>query len=127
LQVDKQESESVTSILAGKLDGLAKLLDLDPYCRQGTFERKLRSINEDDIASIHIVCPISMEYETATCQSHAIHKYTWERDIFYVSLIRRVGQCNQALVVADQCPKCKTIYHADHEYSVYEGKELKLY
>jgi hypothetical protein len=30
-------------------------------------------------------------------------------------------------MVAGQCPQCKTIYHADHEHSVHEGQEMKLY
>ena len=113
--------------MAGKLDGLSKILGLDPYQRQRNFDKKLNPIDESDIAPVCIICPISLECETVTCQSRSIHKYTQDRDISYATLIRGAGQCDQALVVAGQCSQCKTIYHADHEYSIHEGQEMKLY
>jgi hypothetical protein len=124
--MDEHPTESVVSFLAAKLDGLSKLLGLDPYQRQAE-ERKLKPIDEKDIAPVCILCPVSAECETASCQSRAIHKYTRDRDLSYVNLVEGAGRENRALVVAGQCTKCKTIYHADHEHSVHEGKELKLY
>jgi len=72
---EHKSSSSVTKSLAIKLDSLSKLLDLQPYTREGTFSRR-HPIDENDIAPVHIICPISMECETAACQSHAILKYT---------------------------------------------------
>ena len=120
-------SESLTDILAVKLDGLSKILNLDPYGQLGILERKLKPIDEKDIAPVLVICPASMECETLHCQSRAIHKFTQDRDLSYANLIRGAGRCDKALVVAGQCTNCKTIYHADHEHSVHEGQELKLY
>jgi hypothetical protein len=65
--VIKQDSDWMTNMLAGKLDGLSKLLNLDPYRRQGNFEKRLNSIDDNDIAPVRIICPISLECETVTC------------------------------------------------------------
>ena len=127
LQMETEDSESTPTLLAGKLDALSKLLHLDPFLRQRSFKEKLHAVDEKDIAPVRIICPVSLECETVACQSHTIHKYTRDRDISSATLIRGIGQCDQTLVVAGQCPKCKTIYHADHEYSVYQSEERKLY
>jgi hypothetical protein len=117
---------SVTNTLATKLDSLSKLLSLDSHLRGAGGER-LKLIDENDIAPARILCPISAECETATCNSRAILKFTRDRDIPYVTLVSGSGRNEQAMVVAGQCSKCKTIYHADHEYSVHDKKEMKVY
>jgi hypothetical protein len=73
---EEVDSSSMTNVLATKLDSLSKILKLDPYNRLEAFERKHKPIDENDIAPVHIVCPMTMECETDQCQSCAIHRYT---------------------------------------------------
>ena len=73
------QRKETSSALVAKLDGLSKVLELDPYHRHGTMSAKLRPIDEKDIAPVWIICPVTAECETAGCQSHAIHRYTRER------------------------------------------------
>jgi hypothetical protein len=112
--------------LATKLDSLSKLLGLDPYNGGSVLKRRLKPVDENEIAPVRVICPLSMECETQTCDSRAILKYTRDRDISYPILIGGTS-IYQAVVVAGQCPTCKTIYYADHEHSVHNGKEMKLY
>src|SRR5262245_33695068 len=79
-------SESATDTLAAKLDGLSKLLNLNPYSRQGAFRGKLKPIDEDNIAPACIICPMSMECKTPGCQSRAILRYTQDRDLSFATL-----------------------------------------
>jgi hypothetical protein len=127
LQSKESSSDAVTKALAGKLDGLSKVLQLDPYQRYGNRSEKLRPIDRKDIAPVQVICPMTTECETAGCQSHAIHRYTREQDISYVTLIEGAGGSTQAIVLAGQCMVCKTIYHADHEYSVHDSTPMKYY
>ena len=127
LQKKETSSEAVTKNLTAKLDGLSKVLQLDPFQRYGNMSAKLRSIDEKNIAPVRVICPITAECETAGCQSHAIHRYTRERDISNVMLIEGAGGSTQAIVLAGQCMVCKTIYHADHEYSVHDNMPMKYY
>ena len=61
------------------------------------------------------------------CQNYelqSIYKYSHSSESIHNDL-----QCQnyELQVVAGHCTKCKTIYHADHEHSVQEKEELKLY
>ena len=124
--VGEGSRDSVLNSLALKLHSLSKLLNLDSYLREARGEG-LKPIDERDIAPARVLCPISAECETEQCNSRAILRSTRDRDLSYVTLISGSGRHDQALVVAGQCTKCKTIYHADHEHSIHEGKEMKVY
>ena len=67
MQVETENSESVITLLAGKLDALSKLLDLDPFLRHRSFKEKLHAVDEKDIAPVRIICPISLKCKTAAC------------------------------------------------------------
>ena len=125
--VENVSEKSVLNTLAVKLHSLSLLLGLDPYLGEDGEKKQLKPIDENDIAPARILCPISAECETETCNSQAILKYTRDRDLSYATLIAGSGKHDQALVVAGQCSKCKTIYYADHEHSIHEGKEMKIY
>jgi len=47
--------------------------------------------------------------------------------MFYITLIKGTGFYNHVSVVADQCASCNTIYYADHEHSVHNEEEKRLY
>ena len=120
--------DAKVTALAMKLDLLSKLLGLHPYTDQGIFLGKSKPISGDDIASVHIICPISTECETTTCQAQALLKYTREHDIPLVDFIKGTKIYTNVPVLAGQCPKCETIYYADHECSINaEGVRMKLY
>jgi len=106
----------ITTALAMKLDSLSKLLGLHPYTQQGIFLGKSKPISADDIASVNIICPISVECETTTCQPRALLKYTREHDTALVDFIKGTKIYNNVPVLAGQCPKCETLYYADHEH-----------
>jgi len=89
---------------------------LHPYTQQGIFLGKSKPISADDIASVNIICPISVECETTTCQPQALLKYTRERDTALVDFIKGTKIYNNVPVLAGQCPKCETLYYADHEH-----------
>ena len=59
--MDKGQEITAFSI---KLDVLAKLLDLHPYNEHGQLEDKLQPV--------HVLCPNSMECETASCNSRSL-------------------------------------------------------
>jgi hypothetical protein len=121
-------SDQLATRIGMKLDGLAKVLKLDPYNKRDKVCRKLKTISEDNIEPVHVLCPESFECETLECQSRAILKLTRERDAPSVTLIKATKICDNVPVLAGQCSKCDTIYHADHErFKNKDGTFTKLY
>jgi hypothetical protein len=107
--------DQVTSSIGLKLDGLAKNLNLHPYNKKGKFVGKLKPISDENIEPILIICPISMECMTGTCQPRAILKKTRDRDTPHVMLIKESKIYDDVPVLTGHCPGCRTSYHADHE------------
>ena len=110
-------SDQMKNSIGIKLDVLSKVLHLHPYNGKGQFFGKLKPIWEQDIEPVHVICPISVDCETSTCQSHAILKHTRERDMPRVVLIKGTKIFDDVPVISGQCPKCLTTYFADHEHS----------
>jgi hypothetical protein len=120
--------DQVTTRIGLKLDGLAKVLKLDPYNKRGQFGGKLKPISEQHIQPVHVICPGSSECETEGCQSRAILKLTRARDTPQVTLIKGTKIYDDVPVLAGQCPGCLTVYHADHErFKNAEGMSTQLY
>jgi hypothetical protein len=118
----------VTTSIAIKLGGLSKVLNLHPYDNTGKFIGKLNPISEQNIAPVHVICPMTMECETITCQSHAIHKQTRDCDIPKATLIKGTKIYENVPVLTGQCTQCKTGYYADHErYLNDDNNWMKLY
>jgi hypothetical protein len=127
-QMSKLSEDQITSSLGSKLHGLSKTLCLYPFDEQSKFVGQLKPISKRDIEPVQIICPISMECETKDCQSRAIRKFTRERDTPSAVLIKGTKLFDNVPVLAGQCPKCLTIYHADHERSsTAENASTKLY
>jgi hypothetical protein len=108
-------NDQVTSTISLKLDGLAKVLQLHPYDKQGRFLGKLKPVTEESIEPVLIICPISMECVTGTCQPRAILKKTRDRDTAHAMLIKGSKIYDDVPVLAGHCSACNTSYHADHE------------
>jgi len=121
-------ANQVTSHIGLKLDGLSKVLNLHPYSKEGQFLGKLKPVSDFAIQPVHIICPLSMECETTSCQSRAIHRQTRDRDIPQVTLIKGTKIYDDIPVLGGQCGTCQTIYHADHErVKGDDGTWTKLY
>jgi hypothetical protein len=127
-KLSELSSEKITSSIGIKLDGLSKILDLHPYNQEGHFLGSLKPISEEDIEPVHIICPITMDCETSTCQSRAILKYTQDRDTSKATLIKGTKIFQNVPVLMGQCPKCMTTYSADYERSCNtDNTWMKLY
>ena len=112
-----------------KLDILAKLLDLHPYDEYGQLEDKLQPVSHKLIQPVHIICPNSMECETANCNSRSLLQRTRTRDIPQVTLIKN-SVIYDVFVFTGECPTCKTKYLADHERAteaVDQGQYNRVY
>ena len=127
-RLSELSDEKVTSSIGLKLDGLCNILDLHPYNTDGRFLGRLKPMAEEDIKPVLIICPFTMDCETATCQSHAILKHTRDRDASKATLIKGTRIFDNVPVLIGHCPKCKTSYSADYERSCdAENTWRKLY
>src|SRR5882762_5133302 len=68
---EMDEGQEITAFSI-KLDVLAKLLDLHPYNKHGQLEDKLQPVSHELIQPVHVLCPNSMECETASCNSRSL-------------------------------------------------------
>ena len=113
----ENEVEVITAI-GKKLDGLSKVLKLYPYDpntrRQKT---KLKPISEKAIDPAYVICPMSMECTTGSCNGRSILLKSRDRDTPRVSLVKGTKMYEGAHVLSDHCTKCQTIFYADHESS----------
>jgi len=114
------DDDQVTTHIGIKLDGLSKVLGLNPYDKRGHCCGKLKSVSEQDIQLVHVICPQSFECEAMDCQPHAILKKTQEYHTSRVTLVKGTKIYDKVPVLAGHCPKCKAIYYADHEHFVDE-------
>jgi hypothetical protein len=120
-----EEEEEITAF-SFKLDALAKHLDLHPYNEQGQLEGKLLPVSHKLIQPVHVLCPNSMECETANCNSRSLLQSTRTRDIPQVTLIKNSVIYDDVFVFTGECPTCKTKYLADHERAA-EAVESRQY
>jgi hypothetical protein len=119
LQRSEQSSQlshdhTITAI-ATKLNALSKLLKLTLYDEDGTLVAQLKPVSEKSIEPVLLICPITMECETSTCNPQSLVHDTHHRDLPRVTLIKNAKIYQDVLVLSGKCPKCKTIYYADHE------------
>jgi CxC5 like cysteine cluster associated with KDZ transposases len=119
------EEEEITAF-SSKLNSLAKILDLHPYNEHGQLEGKLQPVSHKLIQPVYILCPNSMECETANCSSRSLLQSTRTRDIPQVTLINDSVIYDDVFVFTGECPSCKTKYSADHERAP-EAAESRQY
>jgi CxC5 like cysteine cluster associated with KDZ transposases/CxC6 like cysteine cluster associated with KDZ transposases len=101
--------------LTVKLDELMDVLKLNPFSKSGKLKKKLLSISHQEITPIHLICPQSLECEDIECDPCGLHQATRERDIPSVTLIKGNKIYKKVAVLSGKCPKCETLYYADHE------------
>jgi hypothetical protein len=116
------ESDTVNEI-SKNLDTLAKILGLYPYDSRGKFKGKLKPISYGTIQPAHVICPNAVVCQTATCKPRSLVLGMKLRDIPQVTLIKGCTVHSNVQVLTGQCPKCKTLYMADHE-RVAEGNRI---
>ena len=120
-------SDTVNKICTN-LDALAKLLGLYPYDSNGKFKGKLKPVSHESIQPVHIICPEDVVCQTAKCNPRSLVLGVKLRDIPRVTLIKGCTAHANVQVLTGQCPKCKTLYCADHERVTEPGdKYTKVY
>ena len=122
---DMDEEQGITAFSL-KLDFFARLLNLHPYNHNKQFQGKLLPVSHKLIQPAHVICPNSLECETASCGSRLLLQITPTRDIPQVTLIKDSIIYDDVYVLTGQCPTCKTRYMADHERAV-ENRETREY
>jgi hypothetical protein len=112
-----QETAPVDAVnkISTNLDALAKILGLYPYDPNGKFKGKLKPILNESIQPVHIICPDAAVCQTASCKPRSLVMGVKLRDIPRVTLIKGCTTYANVQVLTGQCPKCKTLYSADHE------------
>ena len=89
---------------------MATCLKLLPYDGKGNYKRKLLPISCHEIEPAYVICPTTLE-----CQPRCLIQSTRERDIPLVTLIKGHTVHQNVPVLTEKCPRCKTLYAADHE------------
>lgn len=116
------DTEGEITAFSHKIDAFAKLLHLHPFDKYGQQQNKLQPISQKLIQPVHLLCPNSMECETAACKSRSLLQITRTRDIPQVTLIKDSVIYDDVYILTGECPACKTKYFADHERAV-EGAD----
>ena len=98
-----------------KLGMLMDVLKLNPFSKSGKLKKKVLPVSHQEISAVHITCPQSMECEDIRCDPFGLHQTTRERDIPKTTLIKGNKVYKNVAVLSGRCPKCETIYYADHE------------
>ena len=116
------------TLLSSKLDTLSKLLELYPYNSDGNPLGKLLPVSHDNIQPVLVICPISSICEDIHCKPRVLHQNIPPRDIPKVTLIKGVDIYQHVPVLTGQCPKCQSLYSADHErYSNSDQTHSRVY
>ena len=103
------------NLLAGKLDTLAACLKLSVYDDKGKYKGKLLPISHRKIEPAYVICPASFMCETQDCIPRSLLQSTTDCDIPMVTLIKGQTVHQHVPVLTGKCPRCKTLYAADHE------------
>ena len=130
LASDKHKSCSAkrqTTILGKKLNSLCHSLDLYTHNDKRQLRRKLLPISTSSIQPVIIITPPVMGCSTAGCHGHGLTQYLRERDISKVTLLRGSECFEKVPVLAGRCPKCSTMFWADHESFTDNNRQLALY
>ena len=122
-QKSKLDVNRVQNAIGVKLDSLSKLLKLYPYDTHGQFQQALKPVSEKDIEPAHVICPMSMQCQTVSCNQRSIRLDTRDRDVPRVTLIKGTKIYDGVHVLSGKCSICETKYYADHESSQQNGAQ----
>src|SRR3981189_1545787 len=115
--------DAALNAVSVKLDALAKVLDLYPNNKTAKMTGKLKPVSHDAIKPVHIICPEAMECETMDCAPRSLLQATKWIDVPQVQLVKGTTIHEHSYVLSGKCPKCQTIYHADHERALVTGEQ----
>ena len=107
--------DQVLTVTASKLVALAQILEFYPMDKHGNFLGKLKPVSQKSIQPVQVICPISVQCMTVTCNPRSLLQATKTRDIPKVTLIKNSTIFEKVPVLTGKCPVCLTLYHADHE------------
>ena len=113
-QLETSLNDFITPLTV-KLDKLMDVLKLNPFSKSGKLKKRLQSISHHEISPILLICPQSPECEDLECDPCGLLQATKERDIPIVTLIKGSKIYKKVAVLSGKCPKCETVYYADHE------------
>ena len=113
-QLETSLNDFITPLTV-KLDKLMDVLKLNPFSKSGKLKKRLQSISHHEISPILLICPQSPECEDLECDPCGLLQATKERDIPIVTLIKGSKIYKKVAVLSGKCPKCETLYYADHE------------
>ena len=97
-----------------KLDQLAVVLELIPKGKKQP-KTKLVPISQSQIQLVLVICPRSTTCEDMNCEPQSLTQGTKPCDIPKVTLIKGTTIHKNVPSLTGQCPKCSTLYSADHE------------
>ena len=110
--LENSENDLITPLTI-KLDKLIDVLKLNP--KSGKLTKRLQPISHEKITAVHLICPQSMECKDIGCDPRGLHQVTRDCDIPKATLIKGNKIYKNVAVLSGKCPKCETIYYADHE------------
>ncbi|KAF9488994.1 hypothetical protein BDN71DRAFT_1377636, partial [Pleurotus eryngii] len=119
--------KSQTTILGKKLDSLCQFLDLYTHNDKRQLCHKLLPISTSSIQPIIIITPPVMGCSSAGCHGHGLTQYLCDHDISKVTLLCGSECFEKVSVLAGRCPKCSTMFWADHESFIDNNRQLALY
>ena len=119
-----EEEERITP-LSVKLDELAIALNLIPQAKKAP-KTNLLPISQKQIQPVLVICPRSVVCEDIDCKARSLVQKTKLRDIPKVTLIKGTTIYKNVPLLTGHCPKCHTLYTADHE-KVLQNKVDKKY
>jgi hypothetical protein len=108
------DEEKRITPLTIKLDELAAALNLIPKTKKVP-KKKLLPISQKEIKPVLVICPRSVICEDMDCSSRSLVQKTKIRDIPKVTLIKGTAIYKNVPLLTGECPKCLTLYSADHE------------
>jgi hypothetical protein len=111
-----QNMQVQNKLIAKKLDTFAMSLTLSPYDNKGNYIRKLLPVSFKDIRPALIICPKSFICGTLSCQPRSLQQALQDRDIPLVTFIKDNSIHEHVPVLTGKCPRCNTLYFADHEH-----------
>jgi len=115
-EMSDHDNERLNQGLAVKLDALYQLLDISPYNDQDE-RRPIYKESKTEIEPAYVICPISMECQTTTCNGRSLLLTTRDRDVPRVTLIKGSTLHQKVHLLTGECSVCHTKYFADHETS----------
>ena len=107
------EDKRITPLTV-KLDDFATVLGLVPKGKKAP-KTKLVPISQQQIQPLLVICPRSVVCEDMNCKPRSLVQGTKPHDIPKVTLIKDTKIYKNVPLLTGQCPKCSTLYSADHE------------